>query len=265
MNVLSKFETFMQHMVEGSFSRIFKTRLQPVELAKKLERAMEENANLTTGRPLAPNIYDVHLSPKDYEEFRPYAKTLCQEMQTHLIDFARRSGYRLNSRPVVHLYHDDRLSTGDVHVEAFIMDRESMSGMDEQTIRETGSNAQSTQTLQAAQIAEQQQENPVETKVQPEIPQAWLTLRLPQGGGQIYRIENEITNMGRHLSNDIVVEDRRASRYHAQIRYQQGQFVIYDLGSTNGLGINNVGARQHILQSGDIITIGGSDFIFERK
>src|SRR6266700_1677806 len=92
-------------------------------------------------------------------------------------------------------------------------------------------------------------------------------LRLPQAGQQVYQIEKPVINIGRQLSNDIIVEDKRVSRYHAQIKYQSnGQFAIFDLGSTNGITINGVvNQRQHTLRSGDRFTIGNYDFYFERR
>ena len=99
------------------------------------------------------------------------------------------------------------------------------------------------------------------------IPQARLTIRLPQAGQQVYQIEKPVINIGRQLSNDIIVEDKRVSRYHAQIKYQSnGQFAIFDLGSTNGITINGVvNQRQHTLRSGDRFTIGNYEFYFERR
>ncbi|GAC1649648.1 MAG: hypothetical protein NVS4B9_40770 [Ktedonobacteraceae bacterium] len=101
----------------------------------------------------------------------------------------------------------------------------------------------------------------------PVMPSASLTIRLPQAGQQHYRIEKPIINIGRQLSNDIIVEDKRVSRYHAQIKYQpDGQFVIFDLGSTNGITINSTPhMRQHTLRNGDRFTIGSYDFYFERR
>jgi len=99
------------------------------------------------------------------------------------------------------------------------------------------------------------------------VPPAQLTIRLPQAGQQTYRIEKAIINIGRQLSNDIIVEDKRVSRYHAQIKYQpDGAFAIFDLGSTNGITINGTpGMRQHTLRNGDRFTIGSYDFYFERR
>ncbi len=101
----------------------------------------------------------------------------------------------------------------------------------------------------------------------PSLPPAWLTIRLAQSGQEVYHIEKPLINIGRQLSNDIIVEDKRVSRYHAQIKFQpDGQFVIYDLGSTNGITINGTPhMRPHTLHNGDRFTIGSYDFYFERR
>ena len=99
------------------------------------------------------------------------------------------------------------------------------------------------------------------------MPPAWLTIRLPQMPEKVYRIEKPVVKIGRQLDNDIIVEDKRVSRYHAQIKFElNGQFIIYDLGSTNGITINGTpGMRQHTLRVGDRFTIGSYDFYFERR
>lgn len=101
----------------------------------------------------------------------------------------------------------------------------------------------------------------------PALPQAWLTIRSPQTPQKVFRIEKPIVNIGRQLANDIIVEDKRVSRYHAQIKFQpDGQFTIFDLGSTNGITVNGVPhLRQHLLRNGDRFTIGSYDFYYERR
>jgi hypothetical protein len=107
----------------------------------------------------------------------------------------------------------------------------------------------------------------------PAMPQAWLTIRLPAvsqnapAAPKVYRIEKPVINIGRQLTNDIIVEDKRVSRYHAQIKFQpNGQFIIFDLGSTNGINVNGTPSlRQHTLHHGDHFIIGSYDFYFERR
>ncbi|HKD75846.1 MAG TPA: FHA domain-containing protein, partial [Ktedonobacterales bacterium] len=97
------------------------------------------------------------------------------------------------------------------------------------------------------------------------MPYAALIERTQQGPGHVYQINREVIHIGRHTSNDIVINDRRVSRYHAEIRYERGQFVIYDLGSLNGVSINNSMTRQATLRNGDVLAFGSFSFVFERR
>ena len=68
--------------------------------------------------------------------------------------------------------------------------------------------------------------------------------------------------MGRHLDNDIVIDVKTVSRRHAIIRWQQGVFVVHDLGSKAGTRKNGKPIRASILSPGDVIEIGGASFIY---
>jgi predicted component of type VI protein secretion system len=300
-NPLTKFEALMQRLVEGPFARLFPSRLEPVEIARKLERSMENNTMLQgEGRRLAPNVYDIYLSIKDHQQLAPSQATLMRDWQNHLVEFARARRFTLRTMPIIRLHSDSSLRTGLMRIETELADRQA-GGPD---------GGMATQALSAEQLAQLraqlqpgQQLPGIDNSPVPQasgypnaaaannvgsmptvaspgsavsnprmptalpMPQAWLTIRLPQAGQQVYRIEKPIVNIGRQLSNDIIVEDKRVSRYHAQIKYQpDGQFAIFDLGSTNGITINNTPhMRQHVLRNGDRFTIGSYDFNFERR
>ena len=284
---LSKFESFMQRIVEAPFTRLFPSRLEPAELLGKLERAMEDNLVLAgEGRLLAPIVYDIFISIKDHQQLNQSFNLLKNDWQRHLIAFAKQPHrhYILKANPLLRLHADSRLHTGEVRIETSLggdPDAEGGGVMSTQAISAeqlaqlraqlppgqqlpgitNANNASSSQFGAPAPVA-----NPGSSFVGT-IPQARLTIRLPQAGQQVYQIEKSVINIGRQLSNDIIVEDKRVSRYHAQIKYQSnGQFVIFDLGSTNGITINGVvNQRQHTLRSGDRFTIGNYDFYFERK
>jgi hypothetical protein len=284
-NPLTKFEEFVQGLVEGPFARLFPSRLEPVELMHKLERAMTDNTLLQgEGRRLAPNTYDIYLSIKDHQALSTSQSMLIRDWQNDLVDFARHRHYTLRTVPVIRMHAESSLHPGSVRVEA------SMGGDGQGG----GAGDMHTQALSAEQLAQLKAQlpqgqqlpgivsgalpdqrgaarvspsNPNLPPVSTSIPPARLTIRMPQGGQQSYIIEKSIINIGRQLSNDIIVEDKRVSRYHAQIKYQaDGQFVIYDLGSTNGITVNNTPhMRQHVLRNGDKFTIGSYDFHFERR
>jgi pSer/pThr/pTyr-binding forkhead associated (FHA) protein len=294
-NPLTKFEALMQRIVEGPFARLFPSRLEPVEIARKLERAMEDNTLLQgEGRRLAPNVYDIFLSIKDHQQLSPSQAMLMRDWQNHLVEFARARRFTLRTMPIIRLHSDTSLRTGILRIETELADRQVGSaegGMATQAL-----SAEQLALLRAQMQPGQQLPGIDNSLAQPSgaypnvaaapnggamasavsnpriptaapMPQAWLTIRLPQAGQQIYRIEKPIINIGRQLSNDIIVEDKRVSRYHAQIKYQaDGQFAIFDLGSTNGITINNTPhMRQHVLRNGDRFTIGSYDFNFERR
>lgn len=287
---LSKFESFMQRIVEAPFARLFPSRLEPPELLGKLERAMEDNLVLAgEGRLLAPIVYDIYISIKDHQQLDQSFNLLKNDWQRHLIEFAKQPHrhYILKANPLLRLHADSRLHTGDARIET------SLGG----DLNAEGGGVMATQAISAEQLAQLRAQlppgqqlpgitnaghaaNPASSQLGAPppvtnpgssfvgaIPQARLTIRLPQAGQQVYQIEKSVINIGRQLSNDIIVEDKRVSRYHAQIKYQSnGQFAIFDLGSTNGITINGVvNQRQHTLRSGDRFTIGNYDFYFERR
>jgi hypothetical protein len=297
-NPLTKLETLIQRWVEGPFARLFPSKLQPIEIQRRLEREMENNTLLQgEGRRLAPNVYDIFLSMKDHQQIAPSQDTLIREWQKKLVEFARNRHFTLRTIPVIRLHSDTSLHTGLVRIETEVADRQS--GNAEGPMATQALSAEQMAQLRAQLAATGQpglsspnqpsmpsgalphsQSLPgtsntygpagsIPSTIQPQmnLPQAWLTIRLPQAGQQTYRIEKPIINIGRQLSNDIIVEDKRVSRYHAQIKFQpDGQFAIFDLGSTNGITINNIPSqRQHILRHGDRFTIGSYDFYFERR
>jgi len=291
-NPLKRVEEFMQSIIEGPFAWLFPSKLEPVEVVRRLQRAMEDNTMLQgEGRRLAPNSYDVYLSKQDHQQLAPGQAALVTDWQNQLIEFARHRHYTLKTVPIIRLHPDTTLKTGIIRAEAEFADPRSGS---------SDGGIMATQALSAEQLAQIRAQLPAGQQLPgipdgsspnypaarpgppsgpgysnpnlpnvapPAMPPASLTIRLPQAGQQNYRIEKPIINIGRQLSNDIIVEDKRVSRYHAQIKYQpDGQFVIFDLGSTNGITINNTPhMRQHTLRNGDRFTIGSYDFYFERR
>ena len=289
-NPLAKLESFMQQMVEGPFARLFPSRLEPVEVARKLERAMEDNTLLQgEGRHLAPLVYDIYLSIKDHQQMSQTQQVLIRDWQNHLIEFAKHRHFTLRTNPLIRLHADTTLHTGIVRIET------ELAGQDEGGMFTQAFSAEQLAQFRAQLAAGQpvagisspqkptgspispskpnvtRSGNPSPTPppqaAAPAMPQASLTIHSPQAQKQKYRIEKYVIKIGRQLDNDIIVEDKRVSRYHAQIKYQpDGQFVIFDLGSTNGITINNTPhMRQHVMRNGDHFTIGSYGFYFERR
>jgi len=263
MGVMSRFENMMQGAIEGSFGRVFRSRLQPVELASKLTRAMEANLHIGPERRMAPNLYYVSLSRRDYEYFDKFKVSLKQQLADSLISVARERGYMLLSVPVVRFREDDSLVTGETHIETDILDpRNAQAEAADTTGGGQGVEETRAMSPMEAQLLVQQAQQ--RTAVQT-VPPAWLTLIRPARGAAM-QMTKPVLHIGRHLSNDVVVNDKRVSRYHAEIRFEHGQFVLYDLGSTNGVGINGVMTHQAVpLKNNDRVLVGSHEFVFQRK
>jgi Protein of unknown function (DUF3662)/FHA domain len=293
-NPLSKFEDLMERIVENPFGVIFPSKIEPAELTRKLQRSMDKGLLIQGGNHrLAPNYYDIYLSIADHQNLVPSSASLVKDWQKTLIDYAIAHHYTLKTTPILRIHTDSSLRLGFARVDAKVEDPKNVNL----------GGVEATQALSAEQLAILRAQllpgqelpgvphsSPNMAGAQrggsavpppapaPPLPQAMLIIRLPQGGQQHYRIEKPVINIGRQLSNDIIVEDKRVSRNHAQIKYQaNGQFGLYDLGSTNGVTINSNGVNitikannpahmhQHMLRNGDRFTIGSYEFYFERR
>ena len=78
----------------------------------------------------------------------------------------------------------------------------------------------------------------------------------------VYRLKSVVTRIGRYFENDCVIDDLTVSRQHAEIRQEDGAFVLYDLNSTKGTYVNNIHVNKKTLKTGDIIRLGSFPMIF---
>jgi hypothetical protein len=81
-------------------------------------------------------------------------------------------------------------------------------------------------------------------------------------GLETISLTQSVFNIGRRLGNDLVIEDTRISREHAQIRAVKGQYVIFDLNSTGGTFVNSVRISQQSLFPGDVISLAGVPLVY---
>ena len=113
MSVLRSIEQKIEGLFEGLFGRAFRTNVQPVELARKLVKEMEDHRTVSVSRVYVPNEYTVYLSTVDREQFADYESSLRVELQDYLAEHARREGYVLLTPPNVLIETDDDLSMGE--------------------------------------------------------------------------------------------------------------------------------------------------------
>jgi pSer/pThr/pTyr-binding forkhead associated (FHA) protein len=252
MSVLRSLESKIAGLVEGTFSRAFRSEVRPVEIARKLAREMEEHTSQSISRAYAPNEYAVYLSPQDRDRFEELESQLVQELSAYLLEHARRERLALLSSPVVQFRTDERLRLGEFGIQARLV----QSAQDPQRDPEQGE-AGHTMVYSAAERLSQ----PLEQRAHARAATALLLLdgrRLVVGPGGVA--------IGRSRECEIVLDDANVSRRHAEVRPRGGAWVLTDLGSTNGVAINGrrVG-RPQVLAPGDRIEVGTSTLVFETE
>src|SRR5438046_127153 len=99
MSVLKNIEAKIEGLFEGVFGRAFRAHVQPVELARKLVKEMDDHRTVSVSRVYVPNEYAVYLSPPDRENFSGYERSLLGELQDYLAEHARRERYALLPPP----------------------------------------------------------------------------------------------------------------------------------------------------------------------
>jgi pSer/pThr/pTyr-binding forkhead associated (FHA) protein len=81
-------------------------------------------------------------------------------------------------------------------------------------------------------------------------------------GGRTFPLVTAVINIGRQLESQLVLDDPRVSREHAQLRAVNGRYVIQDLNSTSGTFVNGERITRHALAPNDLISIGGIELTY---
>ncbi|HWQ15678.1 MAG TPA: DUF3662 and FHA domain-containing protein [Roseiflexaceae bacterium] len=238
MSALSRFENFMEHIVEGSVARLFRSPVQPAEIAKRLERAMETHQTIGVKRIIVPNVYRAFLHPQDMAAFGPIKAEVEREMATYLADLAQERGFSMLEHPRVELAADPGVPRRSIQV-----------------LAETQAAPASQETSQTQVI------QPVQASSAPAA-RARLLLA-SRGSTHVIPLESTLLTVGRGLNNDVILEDTRVSRHHAQLRYRARRFWIADVGSTNGTFVNGEQVAERALRDGDVISLGGLELTFK--
>jgi hypothetical protein len=250
MSVLRNLEAKLGGIVEGAFGRAFKTSVQPVELAHKLAKEMEENQMVSVSRVYVPNHYRVFLSPRDREQFASYEPALRKELSDYLLEHARQERLALTSRPQIEFHTDDRLELGEFGIQAQLL-----GGPEEDDpLAEPGPSAGDFgHTMVYSADREARPLEPVLDRRQ--------ALLVSEGRRNV--LSGERVVVGRSRDCEVVVSDPNVSRRHIELRRGERGWAAVDLGSTNGMKVNGRRLSHAELEPGDRITIGISDLTFE--
>ena len=115
------FEKRLEKLVEGTFSKAFRSGIEPVEVGRKVTRALDADRQVgVDGVPVAPNNIGVYLAPDDFERFSSFADALARELAEVAREHAKAEGYHFVGPVTVTLVADDELGAGECDVAAEI-------------------------------------------------------------------------------------------------------------------------------------------------
>ena len=255
MSMLRNLENKLGGLVEGAFGRAFKSNVQPVELARKLAKEMEDNQTVSISRVYVPNHYRVFLSPADRDQFESYEPALRKELSDYLLEHSRQEGLALTSRPMVEFKTDDRLSVGEFGIQAQLLGDE-----DEAQPAQSGSSVPSQGDFGHTMVYTPAGDS---RQLEPEAPAPSRAQALLVGDGKRTVLRGARAVVGRSRDCDLVLDDPNVSRHHAELRREGDSWVVADMGSTNGIKVNGHRVDSAALQPGDRVTFGLIELSFE--
>lgn len=246
MPPLAAIERFFERLFERPSARLFRTRVQPVQIQHRVERAMETGRRTNADRTLVPNRFVVHLHPDDLAAFTEDADELASGLADEALSFARAHHYSLPDRPRVDLVPDPTVQRADIRVDARIAGPptdEAPTGAKPDTALATDGST-----------------DPADTAVfmlpRATSPRAFLGVTDPDGRTRTVEIGSGGLTIGRAEDNDLIARDGGVSRHHGRIVGRRGTLIYLDLGSTNGSKVNGEPVREVVLGVGDRLQVG---------
>ncbi|MFI2641552.1 FhaA domain-containing protein [Streptomyces sp. NPDC018610] len=276
MGVLKKFEQRLEGLVNGTFAKVFKSEVQPVEIAGALQRECDNNATIwNRERTVVPNDFIVELSAPDYERLSPYSGQLGDELAGMVRDYAKQQRYTFMGPIKVHLEKADDLDTGLYRVRSRTL--------------ASSSSQQAPQGPPPAQPAAPPARPatpggygypPAAAPPMPAAPPPAAARpggygypQPPQAGGRTrywieingtrHQISRPTLVLGRSTDADVRIDDPGVSRRHCEIRTGTPS-TIADLGSTNGIVVDGQHTTRATLRDGSRIVVGSTTVIYRQ-
>ncbi|MDI5964309.1 DUF3662 and FHA domain-containing protein [Streptomyces sp. SL13] len=274
MGVLKRFEHKLEGLVNGTFAKVFKSEVQPVEIAGALQRECDNNATIwNRDRTVVPNDFVVELSTPDYDRLSPYSSQLGESLSTMVRDYGKQQRYSFMGPIQVHLDQADDLDTGLYRVRSRTL---------------AGSESQPHQAGVPAPQGGSRPDSgrgggygyPPQPSAPPPMPAgppgyAPVT-RLPGTGdasggarrwieinGSRHQISHGSLVLGRSTEADVRIDDPGVSRKHCEIRVGTPS-IVQDLGSTNGIVVDGQHTQRATLRDGSRIVVGSTTIVYRQ-
>lgn len=236
LGILRDFEKRLEQVVEGFFARALPGGgLQPVELGKRMIRAMEDQKTVSMSATYVPNSFAFRVSPKDHERLSQLGAALERELSTVARRAAATEQWTLLGPPEISLVSDARIAPGTFALVASVRE-----GDDPEA--EAGPH---TQLIDMSVATDYE-------------------LIVVGSRKRAYPLSKDTLVVGRLDTCDVVLSDPAASRRHAEVRREGDEWFVVDLGATNRTMVNGKQVSRHRLSPGDRIVVGETEIEFRK-
>ena len=259
MSVLRTIESKLESLFEGVFGRAFRTNVQPVELARKLVKEMDDHRSVSVSRVYVPNEYTIYVSPEDREQFASFEDSLREELQDYLAEHARRERYMLLTPPRVKLESDADLDVGVFGIATRLV-RGGKAAPEGAPPEQAAPGATMVYKPGAAPPADEDGADAAPEPAAEVRPAAALTI-----AGRRHELDGDRTVIGRSRDCDIQIADPNVSRRHAEVRRDGDTYILVDLDSTNGVEVGGKRVKRLELSDGSRFTIGSTEVVFSEE
>jgi hypothetical protein len=253
--VLRSIEQKIEALFEGVFGRAFRTNVQPVELARKLAKEMDDHRTISVSRVYVPNEYTIFLSEADRQQFEGYEDSMIKELAEYLAEHAKREEYALLTSPAVLMETDEDLAVGEFGIATRMVQPKG---------RGAATGEPAPQVESGATMIYKPTQPQTEAVSAEELGLERETAVL-QWDGERREVDKQKIVLGRSRDCDIQLADPNVSRRHAEVRQEGAAYWIVDLDSTNGLEVNGKRVKRAKLADGDTFTVGSTDVRFARE
>ncbi|OEJ25997.1 phosphopeptide-binding protein [Streptomyces agglomeratus] len=288
MGVMKRFEQRLEGLVNGTFAKVFKSEVQPVEIAGALQRECDNNATIwNRERTVVPNDFIVELSTPDYERLSPYSGQLGDELSGLVRDYAKQQRYTFMGPIKVHLEKAEDLDTGLYRVRSRTLASSTSQAAPAQSPapgrpapaapRGGGygyppSAAPGAPPMPAAPPPAHgaRPGGPAAVSGRPPAPGAGpgpmpgaQTRRWIEINGTRHQMSRPTLVLGRSTEADVRIDDPGVSRRHCEIRTGTPP-TIQDLGSTNGIVVDGQHTTRATLRDGSRIVVGSTTIVYRQ-
>lgn len=262
MSLLARFEGMAEFLFTGAFKK-GGTRLQPVEIAKELVKAMLKNKQVSISQVYVPNIYRVYLHPDDWGPLASFGDVFLIELSKYLFTEAERNGYTFLSKPAIELHADETVSPREMIVEIDFDDSIFVDWGEEENENEAvnESNWRESTTI----FRELVKTNSLAQDMAGRNSDYFLEIIEGADVGLTFALQKGDIFVGRHAQCDLVLHDLEVSRRHLKITSEDNGWWLDDLGSTNGSFVNGQRITHQMTAPGDRIQIGQSILVIKKS